>query len=76
MNILLCEEHGCAYSICSEGELFYTPITEDGTIDTSDWCEVDFMSLLGEDQEVQDTVNKYHEQLITMMKSIGEYYQK
>ena len=76
MNILLCEELGCAYSIDSEGTLYYTPLFQDNTIDTSDWCEVDFLSLLGEEQNIQDTVNQYHEQLITMMKSIGEYFQQ
>lgn len=76
MNMLLCEDHGCAYSIDSEGTLFYTPLNQDNTIDTSDWIEVDFMSLLGEEQEIQDLVNEVHEKLITMMKSVGEYFQK
>ena len=76
MNILLCEKLGCAYSIDSEGTLFYTPMYQGGSIETQDWCEVDMMSLLGEEQEVQDLINEVHKQLITMMKSIGQYFQK
>ena len=76
MNILLCEDHGCAYSIDSEGTLFYTPLNQDNTIDTSDWIEVDHMAILGEEQEIQDLINEVHEKLITMMKSVGEYFQK
>ncbi len=75
MNILLCEDHGCAYSIDSEGTLFYTPLNQDNTIDTSDWIEVDLLSILGEEQEIQDLINEVHEKLITMMKSVGEYFQ-
>jgi len=76
MNILLCEKLGCAYSIDSEGTLFYTPMGKDGSIDVTDWCEVDFMSLLGEEQVIQDSITEVHEKLITMMKAIGEYFQK
>ncbi len=75
MNMLLCEDHGCAYSIDSEGTLFYTPLNQDNTIDTSDWIEVDLLSILGEEQEIQDLINEVHEKLITMMKSVGEYFQ-
>jgi hypothetical protein len=75
MIILTSEQHGCAYSIDSEGTLFYTPMMEGGGIETMDWCEVDFMSMSGEEQSIQDEVNNIEEQLITMSKSIGEYYQ-
>ncbi len=76
-TILLCEELGCAYSIDSEGTLYYSPLGVDSwLLETDNWTEVDFMSLLGEEQYIQDTVNKCHERLITMMKSVGEYFQK
>lgn len=76
-TILLCEELGCAYSIDSEGTMYYSPLENNSwTLETDDWSEVDFMSLLGEEQYIQDTVSKCHEKLITMMKSVGEYYQK
>lgn len=73
--ILTSEEHGCAYSIDSEGTLFYTPMLQGGGIETEDWIEVDFMSMLGEEQSIQDEVNKIEEQLITLNKALGWYYQ-
>ena len=75
MIILTSEQHGCAYSIDSEGTLFYTPMMVGGGIETMDWCEVDFMSMSGEEQSIQDEVNNVEEKLIAMSKSIGEYYQ-
>ena len=74
--ILTSEEHGCAYSIDSEGTLFYTPMLEGGCLETTDWIEVDYMALLGEEKEISDEINKVHEQLITLNKAIGWYYLK
>lgn len=72
MIILTSEQHGCAYSIDSEGTLFYTPMMEGGGIETEDWCDVDFDTMENEYvQEIKDIQDK----LIAMMKSIGEYYQ-
>ena len=73
--ILTSEQNGCAYTIDSEGTLFYTPMYEDNKIDSMDWIEVDHMSLLGEEKEIQDEIDKVHEQLITLNKAIGWYYQ-
>ena len=73
--ILTSEQNGCAYTIDSEGTLFYTPMLEGGGIETTDWIEVDHMSLLGEEQEVRDVIDNVHEQLITLNKAIGWYYQ-
>ena len=47
MIILTVENQGCAYSIDSEGTLFYTPQYQDGSINLEDWCEVDLMHLMG-----------------------------
>lgn len=71
--IIYTEENiGCAYSIDSEGTLFYSPMYQGGGIETQDWCEVDFDTIENEYvQEVKDVQDK----LIAMMKSIGEYYQ-
>ena len=72
MIILTSEQHGCAYSIDSEGTLFYTSMMEGGEIETEDWCDIDFDTMENEYvQEVKDIQDK----LIAMMKSIGEYYQ-
>jgi hypothetical protein len=74
--ILTSEQNGCAYTIDSEGTLFYTPMYEDNKIDSMDWIEVDYMALLGEEKEISDEINKVHEQLITLNKAIGWYYLK
>ncbi len=74
MIVLTCDEHGCAYSIDSEGTLYYTPQYNDGSINVEDWSEVDHMALLGEEDDVQALIEEVHEQLIVISKSIGEYY--
>ena len=62
--ILSSNEHGCIYGLVkdvdSDGDyLMCTPVYVDGTWseDEDDWCEVDMMSLLGEDEEVQKEVD-------------------
>ena len=40
---------GTVYSICSEGALYSTPRYVDGSYDSDEWVEVDFMALLGEE---------------------------
>ena len=74
MIVLTCDDYGCAYSIDSEGTLYYTPQYNDGSINVEDWSEVDHMALLGEEEEVQALIEEIHEQLIVISKSIGEYY--
>ena len=76
MNIYISENQGCAYSICSEGALFYTPLYEDGTVNFEDWSEVDLMSLMGEDENLRCEVDEIHNKLIAMSKAIGEYFQQ
>ena len=75
MIVLTCEDHGCAYSIDSEGTLYYSPLMVGGGLETEDWVEVDHMALLGEECEYKTIVDTIHEQLIAMSKLIGEYYQ-
>jgi hypothetical protein len=59
------EGHGCAYSIDTEGTLFYIPIHTNGTINLNEIAEVEY------DEDLQEI----HEKLIGMIKFIGEYYQ-
>jgi hypothetical protein len=59
------EDHGCAYSIDTEGTLFYVPIYTDGTLNLNEIAEVEY----------DEDLKEIHEKLINMMKSIGEYYQ-
>ena len=75
--ILTSEEHGCAYTMDSEGTLLYTPMFEGGGIETeNDWIEVDHMSLLGEEHKIWQQVVDIEQQLITLNKALGWYYQK
>ena len=76
MIIYQSEDQGCAYSICSEGALYYTPMYKDGTINVEDWSEVDLMSLMGEDENLRLQVDNIHQTLISISKLMGEYYQK
>lgn len=76
MIVLTSENQGCAYSIDSEGTLFYTPQYQDGSINLEDWCEVDLMHLMGEEENIRLEVDAIHEQLIKMSKAIGEYFQQ
>lgn len=76
MIVLTSENNGCAYSIDCEGTLFYTPQYQDGSINVEDWCEVDFMSLMGEEEDLRLEIDEVHQQLIEMSKAIGEYFQK
>ena len=76
MIILTSDNQGCAYSIDSEGTLYYTPMYVTGGIETEEWSEVDLMSLMGEDENLRLEVDQIHEQLIAMSKAIGEYYQQ
>ena len=75
MIVLTCEDHGCAYSIDSEGTLYYSVQYNDGSINVEDWDEVGHMALLGDECEYKTIVDTIHEQLIAMSKLIGEYYQ-
>jgi len=60
---------GCAYSIDSEGTLFYTPMYQDGSINLEDWIEVEPVDELDEED-----INIVHRKLIKMSMSIGEYF--
>ena len=76
MILYTADNLGCVYSIDSEGTLFYTPQFTDGTVNIEDWCEVDFMALMGEEEECRSEIDAIHEKLIAMSKLMGEYYQK
>ena len=66
------EDHGCAYTIDTEGTLYYIPIHSNGILNFGEIDEVDYYDLI--DSGYEDEVNEIHEKLISMMKSIGEYY--
>ena len=68
MIIYIAENQGCAYSICSEGALYYTPLYQDGSVNVDDWSEVDFMSMFGEEEYLRFEVDDIHDKLISMNK--------
>ena len=74
--ILTSEEHGCAYSIDSEGTLFYTPMFTGGGIETEDWSEVEMNEIEAMGEDITREIVNIEQQLITLMKAIGWYYQK
>ena len=74
MILYIPEGHGCAYSIDSEGELFYTPFLEGGTLYLEETAPVDYDDLYEGCYEPE--LQMIQQKLITMMKSIGEYFQK
>ena len=68
MIVLTADNIGCAYSIDSEGTLFYSPLFKDGSVRTGYWTEV---------EEIEyDEQRDAQEKLITMSKALGEYFQQ
>ena len=57
MFVYVSQAHGCAYALDGE-DLIMTPVHDDLTYDTcwDNWVEVDHMSLLGEEQSIQDHI--------------------
>ena len=67
------EFHGFAYTIDTEGTLYYIPIHSNGILNFNEIDEVDTYDLC--DSGYEDDVQEIHEKLIAMSKSAGEYYQ-
>ena len=64
--ILRSDELGCVFTNL-DGALFLSPLFTDDSYDDEDdcWIEVDFLSLLGEEQYIQDEVNRIDRLLVT-----------
>ena len=69
MILYTSENQGAVYTIDSEGTLYFMPKYSDGTINFEEITEVTDVDELDEED-----VMLIHNKLITMMKSIGEYY--
>ena len=63
------EGHGCAYSIDSEGTLYFSPIECDGTLNTTDW---DFVESVDELDE--EFLTEIQNKLISFEKTNGTYF--
>jgi len=71
--IVSSEEFGCAYTVCTEGELFYAPIHENGDVSVMEFDFVDFDTM---DEETAEKVERIHSALIDMMQRAGLYFRQ
>lgn len=70
---LTVEKHGCIYTVCTEGELFYAPIYSDRTVNLEEFDMVDFYD--ARDNDMEEELNEIQDALIDMMKRAGLYFQ-
>jgi len=70
---LTVENHGCVYTICTEGELFYAPILANGSVNFNEFDMVDFYE--ARDYDMEEEMNEIQAALIDMMKRTGLYFQ-
>ena len=68
---LTVENHGCVYTVCTEGELYYAPIYQNGSVNMNEFDIVDFY----ETDADQEELNEIQNALIDMTKNIGLYFQ-
>jgi len=67
---LTAEEHGCVYTVDSEGELFYTPLYQDGSANLEEFDFVDFEESDAGDEQLEEI----QEVLCKMMQVAGLYF--
>lgn len=67
---LTAEEHGCLYTVCSEGELYYTPLYKDGSANLEEFDFVDFEESDADDKQLEEI----QEVLCKMMQVAGLYF--
>jgi len=68
--MLTVENHGCVYTVCTEGELFAAPIYQDGTVNMEEFDIVDFWE---SDVDVEE-LESIQGALIDMMQRAGLYF--
>ena len=69
---LTVKEHGCVYTICTEGELFYAPMYQNGTVNFEEFDIVDFWE---NDADVEE-LEEIQAALIDMMQRVGLYFRQ
>ena len=69
---LTVENHGCVYTVCTEGELFCAPILSNGTVNMEEFDIVDFWESDSDTEELESI----QAALIDMMKRAGLYFQQ
>ena len=71
---LTVENHGCVYTICTEGELFYAPILSNGSVNFNEFDVFYFDDEMSDEE--RDEMEEIHSALIDMTKRIGLYFQQ
>ena len=71
---LTVENHGCVYTICTEGELYYAPILENGNVNFNEFDVFYFEEEMT--HEERDEMEEIQMALIDMMKRVGLYFQQ
>lgn len=69
---LTVKDHGCIYTVCTEGELFSAPIYQDNSINFDEFDFVDFWESEVDIEELEAIQST----LIDMMKCAGLYFQQ
>lgn len=70
---LTVKEHGCVYTVCTEGELFWAPIYHDNTVNLEEFDFVDYNEVLG-DEELGEQLDEIQLTLCKMMQAAGLFY--
>ncbi len=73
MILYTCDDHACAYTVDSEGTLYYIPLSVNDTLNFNQIEEVDYDEI--EELNAYEQVKEIHDKLISMMKVAGLYYQ-
>ena len=69
---LTVKKHGCVYTVCTEGELFYAPMYQDGSVNLE---EFDFVDFWESDADVEE-LEQIQFALIDMMTRAGLYFKQ
>ena len=69
---LTVQNHGCVYTVCTEGELFYAPMYQDGSVNLE---EFDFVDFWESDADVEE-LEQIQSALIDMMTRAGLYFRQ
>jgi len=70
---LTVQDHGCVYTICTEGELFAAPILSNGSVNFDEFDVVNYCDAV--DNGTEEELNQIQDALVDMMKRIGLYFQ-
>ena len=71
---LTVENHGCVYTICTEGELFYAPILANGSVNFNEFDVFYFDENMS--TEEYDEMEEIQSALIDMMMRAGLYFRQ